>query len=379
MQLAEKSKSGLMKEIGELQNRLAELEKEKAEHQRIAKEKHRLLKRNQLMMRKALDGIVTVDLNGDILDANPAFCEMHKFSREELLKMNISDLQVDTLEFSRNQQDALNKTGLKYEVKHRDREGNILYLEASTAPVRFEGTMYFYTFFRDVTGQKKAVDRMRTYQQQLRSLASELTLAEERERHRIATQLHDRIGQGLAGIKMQLEIVAYNSGSEYGSDQLRHILNQLAALIRETRTLTFEVSPPVLYELGLKAALEWLCEKFEEKHSIEIRYRLQNLPREPETELNVFIFSAARELLLNVIKHAKAHKVRVTLEQEGDRIFLKIKDDGQGLKIPEPHSAPEGFGLFSIRERLNYLGGKFSIRSAPGQGTDIALSIPLSR
>ena len=236
---------------------------------------------------------------------------------------------------------------------------------------------------RDLSRQKTAEAQLLQYQKQLRSLASELTLTEERERRRIATDLHDRVGQALAFSKIKLGLIreiVTEGDSAVMVDEVRRMLD---TAIQDTRTLTFEISSPILYELGFEAALEWLVEQFQRRHRIEAHYEDDDKPKSLDDDVRILLFRAAGELLVNVAKHAGARRVTVSVKRTGDDyIQVGVKDDGMGFNISEidPRSGGElGFGLFSIRERLNHADGRIDITSFPGKGTRVVLTAPLRK
>jgi signal transduction histidine kinase len=207
----------------------------------------------------------------------------------------------------------------------------------------------------------------------LRRLASEVCLAEERERRQIAENLHDHLGQGLALIKLRLQRLrgdAVFTGHDSALDELVELSDQA---IRYTRGLTFELSPPVLYELGLGAALDWLGEQVGRKHGLKVKVRDRGCAALPD-EVKVMLWKSARELLHNVVKHADARRVDIELSGEGGRVALEVADDGRGFDFDRARrEAGAGFGLFSIEERLHQLGGRVTVDTAPGRGTRIRL------
>jgi len=234
----------------------------------------------------------------------------------------------------------------------------------------------------EIAERKQAETQLLVYQGQLRSLASELTLIEERERRHIAVDLHDRVGQTLAVVQMKLDAL---TSSPLGAGQ-REALDEVSSLIRQTgediRSLTFELSPPVLYELGLEAAIEWLAEQFEAQHGLRIEVIDDRQPKPLDEDVRTLIFRAVRELLVNVVKHARADTARVSLLREGDSIRAEVADDGIGFDASQPvtpNHLTGGFGLFSVRERLDSIGGSFEIDLVSDHGTRVLLVAPLSR
>ena len=211
----------------------------------------------------------------------------------------------------------------------------------------------------------------------LRRLAAEVCLAEARERRRIAGEMHDHLGQALAVIRLRLQNLRGDAvlGGHGGTlDELIALSDQA---IRFTRGLTFELSPPVLYELGLGPALEWLGEDAGRRHGLRVRVR-DRARRPLPDDLKVMLWTSARELLHNVVKHADARRVDIRLECAGGGIELAVADDGRGFAPDRtPREAGDHFGLFSIEERLRQLGGSLRIDTAPGRGASVVLSAPL--
>lgn len=181
--------------------------------------------------------------------------------------------------------------------------------------------------------RKRADEKIQTYQEQLRSLTSEMSLIEERERRRIATDLHDHIGQTLAFIKIKLGMIRERVSPLGHIGPIDEIQNLIEQAIHYTRSLTFELSPPVLYELGFDAAMEWLAEQIQDQHHIEVDLEDDRQSKPMSDEIRISLFKAVRELLINIIKHAKAHKARVSTRREDNTIRIAVEDDGVGFSF----------------------------------------------
>jgi PAS domain S-box-containing protein len=230
---------------------------------------------------------------------------------------------------------------------------------------------------REVAERSRAERALLHQQTQLRSLSSQLSLVEERERRRIATAVHDDIGQCLALCRMKL--AALGSRAPEYAEPLAEIAELIDGAIHNTRTLTFELSTPILYDLGLVAAVEWACELVEQQHGVRFVLDAPEEPLELDTDMRVLLFRAVRELLHNMVKHANARMVWIEIERRDDWIFLTVEDDGVGFPNPLPDvSSGAGFGLFAVRERVTALGGTFRIGPRPGGGALIEQSVPLN-
>jgi signal transduction histidine kinase len=243
--------------------------------------------------------------------------------------------------------------------------------------------LVLYLLNREVLQRKQAEEQLAAYQADLRSLASQLTLAEERERRRLAVRLHDQIGQNLAISHIKLEELQAGL-KDHGLSGLAGEVQYLARLIKETivetQSLTSRISPPILYDLGLEAALEWLTDRFSHQHGLLTYFESDRQPKPVDDNLKVLLFQAVQELLVNIVKHAKAHSLKVSMWRQEDNLCIGVEDDGVGFNPARPDYRRReggGFGLFSIRERLRPLGGKLEVKSEPNGGTEFVLSVPL--
>lgn len=231
--------------------------------------------------------------------------------------------------------------------------------------------------------RKKAEKRFLDYQRQLRSLASELSLTEESDRHRIATGLHDKIVQPLIVSKMELDMLRKSVSSKERHEVLSKICHSLGETIQSTRSLTLDLSSPVLHELGFEAAVaEWLVEQIQKEYSVISEFKDDGQPKPLDNDIRAVLFRDVRELLLNVVRHAHTHNVKVSVRKVGNQICVSVEDDGIGFdpdKVLAMDGKMAGFGLFSIRERLKELGGHLQIDSQPGKGTKVMIMAPLKQ
>jgi signal transduction histidine kinase/CheY-like chemotaxis protein len=218
-------------------------------------------------------------------------------------------------------------------------------------------------------------------QAHLRALSTELNLAEERERKRVATELHDHLAQLLVLGRLKLgqakKIPSLNAES---GELLRHIDDILTESLSYTRTLVANLSPSVLYEFGLPAAIKWLAEQMQ-RYDLTVKVQLSEQPpiTLPEDQA-VLVFQSVRELLMNSAKHAKSSEAKIVLECHQEALRVVVRDYGVGFNLAaawEPRSSK--FGLFSIRERMRALGGSFTLHSQLGEGTTAILDLPIRR
>jgi signal transduction histidine kinase len=220
-------------------------------------------------------------------------------------------------------------------------------------------------------------------QEQLRALTEELLAAQERERRKIATGLHDSIGQILAFLKIELGDLLRSELSKETANTLRHLREQVEQAIKQTRTLTFEMSPPELYTLGLKYAIEELAHQFSEERGLTCTVDTSDSYYPLSEQMKILLYRSVRELLVNAAKHAQADSVQIRVQRVDNDIEITVEDNGTGFDASglngTQYSRSPGLGLLSIRERLKQMGGRLDIRSSRGQGTKVILVAPLEK
>ncbi|MDK9714608.1 MAG: PAS domain S-box protein [Sulfuritalea sp.] len=226
---------------------------------------------------------------------------------------------------------------------------------------------------REMAASLEATVEERTLR--LRRLAAQLTVTEERERRMLAQDLHDNLGQLLAVIKIKLTSLAGN--------ELQPEIDKVMALVdqaeQSARSITLELSPPILHRLGLMPALEWLGDEIERVYGISVEVDGSACESGLGPELEAVLYRATRELLINVAKHAKVHRARVSVMCDEGELILCVSDDGCGFDRNAhggPLSGQRSFGLSSIYERIVNLGGAMEVDSSPGNGTTINLRVP---
>jgi PAS domain S-box-containing protein len=261
-------------------------------------------------------------------------------------------------------------------------DGGVVWTELTVVAIRNRGgrVVALEGVARDITRRMHNERRILAYQEELRSLAAQVVLAEERERRRIAADLHDGVGQSLAVIRMRLGLLKRLVTEETAQSTVEETLDLLGTTIKDIRSLIFQISPPILYELGLGAAIEWLTERMQETYGIATEFADCGAEQLTDESVRVWLFRAVRELLINVVKHARAEHATVSLEEDDHRLRITVRDDGTGFDaqaLSRPGWRATGFGLFSIRERLEYLGGDLTVESAPGAGTCVTMVAPL--
>lgn len=319
-----------------------------------------------------------------VLFANASAGALTGYSNEEFLSISILNiLHPGTVDIFREASLAFNtRPGPnRAEIKIQKKTGEERWVDYMEGRIDFHGVSAVVGTAFDITERKLAEGKIMANQHQLRLLASELVISEERERRRMAAFLHDSIGQTLALCKLKVGTLQHALKMPEADKPLAEIRSFLDQAIRNTRSLTSELSPPVLHELGLVAAIEWIAEKMQEQSTIRFQCTDDGEVKPLSEELSTLLFHAVRELLVNAVKHSQASNVVITIERKMSTIRITVADDGIGseLETATPRSIRNGgFGLFNIRERLHHFGGSMNISAVRGAGTKVILTSPLS-
>ena len=363
-----------------------EMRQEISERQRVEKALLESESRFRTIIREAALGIALIDKTGRVIEGNPALLTMLGYVSEDLRGLdftrinhpeNAESIWKDFQKLLTGKQDVF-----RVETRYIRRDGWIGWGRQSISMVREVGgkPKFAIALFEDITERRESEDKIRTYQEQLQSLASELSLTEERERRRLATVLHDHIAQLLVVAKSKFEKIQESAIFRGLTKPMEEIRRLIEESIRYTRSLVFELSPPILYDLGFEPAMEWLGEHMEQQYGLAVTVEDDEEPKPLDNEARILLFRAVRELLFNVLKHAQASFAKVSMHRDGENLRVIVEDNGVGFapdKLAALSEKIEGFGLFSIRERLNYFGGRMEIESTPGEVTRVILTLPL--
>jgi signal transduction histidine kinase len=244
---------------------------------------------------------------------------------------------------------------------------------ASVQYIQLDDTAAFITAFIDITERVEA-------ELQIRKLASELTAAEQAERHRLAQILHDDLQQRIFAVQMQMSFLrdAYEK-NDLQSFQIDfpQIEEWLAGSIQVTRQLSVDLSPPILHGEGLVEATIWLAAQMQEQYKLNVNIQADGTPAQVDEKVRVLVFYAIRELLFNIVKHSETLEANVVFESRDDHLDVIVSDRGIGFPIQELTSSRNiGHGLESLRDRLNLLGCRMEVQSEPGNGTQALIEVP---
>lgn len=237
---------------------------------------------------------------------------------------------------------------------------------------------------KEIEDRKQIETDLRGYQHKMESMATELALTEDRERGRIAGELHDQVGQRLIYCKMQLDGLAAettDSAALAATIKIKHLVEES---LQDIRSLTFQLRPPILAGAGLAAALQWLVAELSRDYGLTVHSDTDQYDptlKQPRYEIKSTLFQATRELLLNVIKHAGVSEASLSLHRQENLLSISVTDNGNGyasLQEPGTPTNQGGFGLYNLKQRLEYLGGKLVVESVPDAGTTATILLLLT-
>lgn len=238
------------------------------------------------------------------------------------------------------------------------------------------GVPYEVGMLSDVTETHDAEARMRAYQQRLREMAARVDGDSTQVRRELATQLHDEVSTPLAAVLMRLQLMRGDRVAEPDAEELDAVIDLLRQTVSKSRELASEMAPPILYELGIVAAIEWLCDRYGQQTGLRCEVSCEGEPVANHEDADL-LFRAARELLSNVCRHAGTSTAIVRLTQSGEALSLTVADAGAGFDPGRPpHDG--AFGLMAIREAMELRGGSFELDSVPSGGTTVTLTLPTS-
>jgi signal transduction histidine kinase len=224
----------------------------------------------------------------------------------------------------------------------------------------------------------EAYEKLKQSEKELRLLSSQLLTVQEKERSRIARELHDGIGQSLSSIKFRVEDALGQISKDFtdsGVNSLNNLIPLIQNTVEEVRRITMDLRPSTLDDLGILATIGWFCRELQETYSkLEVKREITIEETEVPEPLKIVIYRVLQEALNNVVKHSGANRVTISLDKKNNTIQLAIEDNGCGFDLDEALSvdnSTRGFGLASMRERIDLSGGLFSIETGRGKGTAV--------
>lgn len=355
-------------------------EKEEIEHSLLQTEM-----KYKIMIDNLVEGVILINDNEEIDYANLAIQKMIGYSAKQLIGRKIYEFME---EINRNEIREYIDNCKKGRIKPPYKLDCILITNRGKQIFTRINAGLFYDdmgilqgtiiSINNITRQKKAEFRIRNYQAKLKKMVHELLATEEREKRKIAIALHDNVIQNLAVSKIELLEMATVTYNRHNS--LAKVVSIIEETIQLVRNLTFDLYSPILIEQGLEAALSVLIDKINCNYQIILKVAPDIKQVMLEHQTNLMVFEMTRELLINSIKHAQATTIQVGIKKEESNMCICVEDDGEGFDIERKICVlnnNDHFGLFAVKERLDFVGGSLLIESNVGVGTKATIKIPL--
>jgi PAS domain S-box-containing protein len=336
-------------------------------------------------IKSMIDILIVVDLEGRVKAINRVAREILGYEEDELIGQPLNKIfsqAIDSLPRGK----VLEKlqrgdTVQGYEMGITTKDGRLIPVELNASPIMQRGELKAIQIVaRDITERKQTEVELRSSREQLRDLARHMEFARERERTRIARELHDQMGQALTALKMDLSHLNKTLSQDQIPirDKITSMLDLIDVAIKTVKRLSTELRPGILDDLGLTAAIEWQAEEFQQRTGIECELSIYPEDIRLDEVLSTAIFRVLQESLTNVARHAEATKVKIRLGEKAGKLELMVIDNGRGVTETEI-SAPKSLGLVGMRERVFPWQGQVKISGICGEGTTVAVRIPLSQ
>ncbi len=326
--------------------------------------------------------VAITDQKGKITYVNDKFCHISQYSREELLGQDhrIINSGYHPKEFIRNLWRTIAQGKVwRAEIRNRAKDGTFYWVDTTIVPfLNPAGKPYQYVAIRHEITKRKQME------EELKILPQKIIQTQEAERQRISREIHDDLGQSLVTFKIFLQSALLTPDSDLTKQNgaITKLIGDINSIIEKTRHLTASLRPSTLEVLGLSTALHSLIEEFKQRDfSIKFKYDicLDHLNFQGDA---INLYRIIQEALTNIVKHAQAKRVDITIKIAKQQLLLTIKDDGQGFhreKKSKNVQRAQGVGLSTMQERAWLLKGTLEIKSSPGKGTTIKLTIPVEK
>lgn len=349
----------------------------------------RKVKESKNLLEKTINNlnevVIVADRDRNVLMTNLTIQKIFGYRPEEIVGRQTGMLHANEEMFNQLPlagREELEKKGVyhtRYPMKHKD--GTVIDTEITTSVILEKDGWQSGTIsvIRDITEQLKYEHRLQQYQDSLKQLTTELSLTEEKQRKKIAANIHDHLSQLLVVSKMKLEGLEKELNSGDAKKVLTIVKSYISEALENSRKITYDLSPPVLYELGLVETMHWMMEKVEEEQGIDAIFKSDVEKVEFPESKRILVFRIIQELVNNVLKHARAEKLEIVFRKIDSELQVTVEDNGKSFnpeELTESRFQKGEFGLFAVKERVKNLGGKFSIHSEPGKGTTVKFSIP---
>jgi PAS domain S-box-containing protein len=316
---------------------------------------------------------------------SPSIKNLMGYEQEELVGTQVFNIvHQEDIQALKNimKQGVLSKKDVAaYSFRVRHKKGHFVWLEFLTSPV-YKGAeiSYYVTSARDISQWVLAKQKIQEYQTSLQKLTTEITLVEEKQKKEIATNIHDQLSQCLIISKMKISELKKNPQLKIINDDLKFIETHISEALKNSRKITYELSPPVLYQLGIIDALNWLLDEIEATHKVKCKLHSNVTTIKLDDVKSILLYRSIQEVINNAIKYASASLITLDLKKKDCRLDIIVTDNGVGFNSSVLNShdhSGSGFGLFAVRERIRNIQGKFTITSEINTGTTVNFFIPL--
>jgi PAS domain S-box-containing protein len=342
-------------------------------------------KKYSTLVESSLTGIY-IDQDGKIAFANNKFAGIYGYSRDELEGMETWRL-VHPDDRALTQEMRIKRlrgeeTPLEYEARGLKKNGEVIWVTRRNTLIEYNGRPAVLGNVVEITRRKRMEKALQESEKKLRLLSSHLLTAQERERRRISIELHDELGQALLALKLQLRAIEKKLEEDQVTlrDDCESTLTYIDHTIENVRRLSRDLSPSILEDLGLSAALQWLIEGFVKHYDIDISMDMTEIDNLFFQEGQIIIYRIFQEALTNIVKHAHATHIYVVINKQDGNVCFSVEDDGKGFDVEQiftRHAPEKGLGLATMDERIRMLGGFLDIKSQKGRGTKIIFILPI--
>lgn len=322
--------------------------------------------------------------NGRFIEGNPAFLKILGLrNKKEFELYKVVDFYPDPSSRAIIEKKVADQGFLlNEEIQLRRKDGELFYASVSNTPVKdANGNIIYYDgIIEDITDKKAYQDNIMEQKSEVEALNNQLINMEEESKRDLAITLHDGLGQSLALAKLKISELRQEILIEDDNKLLDEVLENVQNAIDESRSLTYELNPPMLDEFGLIPTIEWRADALIKQNNIKLDFVDMTEGFILDDKFHLSLYRAISELFQNIVKHSKAQKIKVTFSVIEDNYIVEIIDDGIGFDFNAVKSnaiREKKFGIYSIIERIKYLGGNFKVESTPGKGTKSTISLPV--
>jgi PAS domain S-box-containing protein len=315
------------------------------------------------------DDIFVTDIEENIVEINSAACETLGYSREELLKMKITEIKSAKYinSVSENRRTIFQLGNYTFDSEHVTKSGDIIQVEFTSRLVSYEHENYILSVVRNIS-KRREVERQ---------ILSAVIRGEERERQRFAREMHDGLGPLLSTIKLYVnELDGENMKTDERKELIKHSNELIDEAVTATRTISNNLMPTVIHNYGLIKAIDAFCDKVNKINKLNMKFETENIHDRLDQNLEIILFRVISELINNTIKHAQADNVYILIDLNNSTLNVFFKDDGVGFDVEKiMNEENKGMGLKNIISRIKSIDGRYYFNSAPNEGFTMKIEI----